>query len=376
MRFPFLIVSLFYAAYFAVPAIQLAFYPLWLKERGYDVVLIAYALALPWILRPFIGPYLAFQVDKRGGANLVMAALLTLAAIGIAALSLLDGISVLILTGLAFLMWSTALPIGESIALKLGKVKGFAYSHARLWGSIAFVAVTVLAGFAFSEFGLGLTPFFLIIFLALSAYIALQIKTAKPESRAPLRFSDIGKLCRNKGYIYIVMAGALSQATHAAYYSFGSVIWEGLGYSSGLIGLLWAIGVIAEIILFRYFPGEKWRPETLLVLGAMAGIARWGIMAGEPPLLMVAGLQILHAFTFGAAHLGAVHGVQKLSGSLQATAQTIYAVMQGFAMTLAIYLAGQIFEEQGSVVYAIMAAFSSAALMFGLLAFREMAKND
>ena len=375
MRRPFLTVSLFYAAYFAVPAIQLAFLPLWLKGRGYDVVLIAYAMALPWILRPFVGPLLSLEVDRRGGAGKVMALLLFLGAAGMGFVSFFDGPATLWVAGLSFLMWSTALPLGEAVALKLSRESGFAYSHARLWGSFSFVIVTLAAGFAIDLAGLGFTGFGLVSAMLLCAALALKLHEANPAQKLKLAWRDVGKLMGQRAYIFLVLAGALSNATHAAYYSFGSILWQDQGYTGWMIGLLWALGVIAEIMLFRYFPGEKWRAETLLVLGALAGLARWGLMAGAPPLYMTLGLQLLHAFTFGATHLGAIHGVERLSGALQATAQTIYSVVQGLAMAFGIFLAGQIYAQSGAGVYAIMAAFSAISLIFGLMAFRENEKR-
>ena len=371
MRRPFLIVSLFYAAYFAVPAIQLAFLPLWLKERGHDVVLIAYAMALPWILRPFIGPMLALEVDRRGGAGRVMAILLFSGALGMLMVSLVDAPLILLMAGLAFLMWSTALPLAETVALRLGRRAGFAYSHARLWGSLSFVAVTLATGVAVDLFGLGFTGFALVLALVICGLMALRLDGHPEPRQSGLAWKDVGRLLRQRPYIYLVLAGAIGNATHAAYYSFGSVLWQEGGYPGWTIGVLWSVGVVAEILLFRFFPGEKWRAETLLVLGALAGIARWGLMAGEPSATVTFALQLLHAFTFGAAHLGAIHGVARLSGALQATAQTFYSVVQGLAMALGIFLSGQIFAASGAGVYAIMAILSAVSLIFGLMAFRE-----
>lgn len=372
---PFLLVSLFYAAYFAVPAVQLAFFPLWMQARGYDVVLIAYALALPWVLRPFIGPLLALQVDRAGGAGRMMALLFLAAVAGMGLVSLLESNLILVVAGLTFLMWSTALPLGEAAALRMGREAGFAYSHARLWGSISFVALTLAGGWAADAAGLGFVPLVLILSLLLCAVVSACFASPAPRPRPALSLADVGRLLRNPAYVFVVLAAAAGQATHAAYYAFGSVIWQSQGYSGTAIGLLWALGVVAEIVLFRYFPGEKWRAETLLVLGALAGLARWGLTMHAPPLALLAGLQLLHAFTFGATHLGAIHGVQRLAGPLQATGQTIYAVVQGLAMAFGMFLAGRVFHQVGAGVYAIMAGFSALALVFGLMAFRERAKQ-
>jgi PPP family 3-phenylpropionic acid transporter len=44
-----------------------------------------------------------------------------------------------------------------------------------------------------------------------------------------------------------------------------------------------------------------------MVLGGAAGILRWSLAGMATWLPFVAALQLLHALTFGASHLGAMH---------------------------------------------------------------------
>jgi PPP family 3-phenylpropionic acid transporter len=48
--------------------------------------------------------------------------------------------------------------------------------------------------------------------------------------------------------------------SHAFYYAFGTLHWQAQGLGAGLIGALWATGVVAEIALFSgaaaWWPGS------------------------------------------------------------------------------------------------------------------------
>ena len=67
--------------------------------------------------------------------------------------------------------------------------------------------------------------------------------------------------------------------------------------------------MLAEIVLFWH---GRWLlarlgPAGLLALGGAAGILRWSVTGLASWLPAIVALQLLHAFTFGAGHLGAMH---------------------------------------------------------------------
>ena len=86
-----------------------------------------------------------------------------------------------------------------------------------------------------------------------------------------------------------------------------TIHWKSIGYSEGLIGLLWAEGVVAEIILFHYSASVLRRiSPVMLIIIAAVGVLRWTIM-GTTDALPALFSPKLSGLTFGAAHLGAVH---------------------------------------------------------------------
>ncbi len=165
------------------------------------------------------------------------------------------------------------------------------------------------------------------------------------------------------------------QASHAVYYAFGTIAWQRQGFSAETIGALWAFGVIVEIALFA-FSGSliaKLGAARLLAIASLAATIRWGAMAFEPPLLVTALVQSLHAFSFGAAHLAAIHFLtHAVPEDRAATAQGIYAAaVAGLAMGLATIASGPLYRVFGPEAYAAMAVLAFISVLCAALLARR-----
>lgn len=140
-----------------------------------------------------------------------------------------------------------------------------------------------------------------------------------------------------------------------------------------MIAALWAIGVLAEIVLFAV-SGRLPRflsPTMLLICAALGGAVRWTAMAFEPPALLLPFVQLLHALTFGAAHLGALGFLHKYAPARQsATAQGYLAIAMGAVMAATTGLSGVLFERFGSLSYVAMTLAAIAGGACGLVAHR------
>ncbi len=174
-------------------------------------------------------------------------------------------------------------------------------------------------------------------------------------------------------WIFILAASAL-QASHQVYYGFGTLYWRSLGLSDTTIGWLWAEGVLAEILLF--WQGRRLLarlgPLGLMVLGGVAGILRWSLAGALTWLPFIAALQLLHAFTFGASHLGAMHFLSRaVPISAAASAQSLYAALSsGLGSGLVMVVAGALYAAYGGAAYSFMAVLSAAGLV-GAVALRR-----
>jgi PPP family 3-phenylpropionic acid transporter len=195
---------------------------------------------------------------------------------------------------------------------------------------------------------------------ALAAY-ALPREDAAPPPRR--RFADVGRLLGDRALIGVFLASALVQASHGLLYGFATLQWRADGIDGVTISALWAIGVVAEIALFAVSGRLSLDARTWLALGAGGAVLRWGLMALDPPGLLLPVLQILHALSFGATYLGAVQFVGRAAPSgLAATAQGLLAMANGIAMSATMAVSG-LFVPLGAAGYVLMAG---AAMCGGL----------
>ncbi|UUZ49058.1 MFS transporter [Massilia sp. B-10] len=101
---------------------------------------------------------------------------------------------------------------------------------------------------------------------------------------------------------------------HMALYAFYSLYLERAGYGKSVIGMMWALGVVAEVVFF-YVQGRVFtRFGAQKVMMAAFGIAvlRFVVTGALPGLLWVLiAAQVMHAATFAAHHSAAVLTMQR-----------------------------------------------------------------
>ena len=272
----------------------------------------------------------------------------------------------------ASLICAPVMPLTEAYALKGLSARGRAYGPVRLWGSAAFIVGSFAAGIA-----VDLMPARELIWMlvAASGAVALASLTLMPISTAP-RLSDTPPparrgMLRDRGFLAVLAAASLIQASHAVYYGFSSLQWHADGLDGGSIAALWALGVVAEIVLFAFSGRLKVSSTTLLTIGAVGAVVRWSAMALDPPAALLPFLQILHALSYGATHLGALTYVARHAPEGQAaTAQGHLAIALSAVMALASAVSGLLYANFGVASYAAMALMAIAGGICGRVASR------
>jgi MFS transporter, PPP family, 3-phenylpropionic acid transporter len=363
----------FYAALFVLPGIAMPFFPIWLKAKDVDARLIGIVLAVPMIARMLAIPVVARQADRHDAvrAALVIASLATVA--GYALVGLSSGVAAILAAYALTSLFSTPLmPLAETYALRGLMARKRAYGPVRLWGSFAFIAGNFAAGFAADIIPARHLIWLMVaasVLVALAAWSLAPLETHMPEGAA--HEASRQKSLRDPAFVAVLAAASLIQASHAVFYGFSAVQWQAAGLDGTFIAALWALGVAAEIVLFaaqgRLPP--FFTPTTLLMTGAAAAILRWLGMAIDPPTFALPWLQLLHALSFGATHLGALMFLAHHAPPGQAaTAQGYLAIAAGLAMAGAMGLSGVLYEDFGSRAYAAMALTAFAGGACGLVA--------
>jgi PPP family 3-phenylpropionic acid transporter len=167
-------------------------------------------------------------------------------------------------------------------------------------------------------------------------------------------------LLRDRGFIAVIVASALIQGSHAAYYIFASIAWQQAGYDGLTIATLWVLGVIAEIVLFALSPRFTLQPSMLVLIAALSAAARWVITAQDPPLAVLAIVQLAHALSFGLTQVG-IMGLMlhQVPGHVMARAQGYLTACGGIVAGLASIASGTIYETWGQGIYYVMAAMAA-----------------
>lgn len=366
-------------ALFLATGVYLPFWPLWLSD---------------WGLRPEeIGLYTAIGIAVRVVAGIVIPAIadrlearrwtLVACAAGGAALFLghlwIGSRPVLLLatlgTGVAF---AGITPISEALGLAASRVWAFPYAQARGIGSSGYLAANVVAGVLIGWTGSWVALWWIVVCLLATAALAVGHPGAGRVRGAavPPRMREMGRLMVNGTFVVFIAVVAFLQASHAVLYSLATIHWRDLGIADGDIGLLWAVSVAAEI-LFMVLLGtavvERIGPVRTMALSCAAGVVRWGVMIFDPVGPWLWPIQMLHALTFGAGHLGAMAFIARaIPDRYAAAAQGASATMAaGAVMAFGMAVAAWLYPSLGGGTYGIGLAFSAVGLgLCGVLARR------
>jgi MFS transporter, PPP family, 3-phenylpropionic acid transporter len=358
-----------------IGGVYVPFFPAWLASVGFDPESIGLLMMAMGVVRVAAGPTLGFLADAYAARRFAIIALMGVAALSYAGYRVLPGTAFVvlfsILTSFAF---SAIRPLIDGVMVRSALRHQFDYGRVVLFGSAAFIAMNFGSGVLIEAAGIDT---FLTIAIAASAY-SFAVSFVLPREPAPEHAVHIGgmwnearALVRQPVFIVFVAAAGVAQASHAFYYGFGTLNWKALGYSADFIGFLWALGVMAEIVLFSMSNRAvaRFGPVRLLAAAGIAGLIRWTVIALSPPLWLLVPVQFLHGFTFGAAHLAAMHFLARaVPPHLVSTAQSLYAaIMTGVFMAAGQVASGYLYADHGALGYLLMTATSAVALGLSLL---------
>lgn len=366
--------SVFYVSIYLGTGVSLPYIATFLRDRGMSGAAIGLILAIPMLARPFTGPALAVWADGFTLRRTPMVLLSMGAGLGYAALLIAPGalgLAVAWLIGQTLL--STVSPLVDVIALRRSRLEGFNYGLPRGTGSAAFIVANLIMGVVLTLAAPAVIPIWIAVaagLTALSAAVFLPPERVHAEGAIkPVgaeRWKGLGTLMRDRTFVLAVVTAGLIQGAHAFYYGFSTIIWREQGISNPMIGVLWGVGVAAEVGFMWFL--EPWRrkvgPEKLMILGGAAAVLRWIAYAFTPPLWALFPLQTLHALTFAASFMASLRLIEKLTPPSSASAaQAINsALSMGFALGVATLASGRLFDAFGPYGYLAMAGVAALGL--------------
>ena len=370
--------GLFFAGLFITLGVQMPFLPVWLAAKGLDASAIGTVLAAPMVVRIFAVPLVTGTADRTGALRGVLIMTAAAATAGYTLLGFASGFwPILVVVAFASAAMTALFPLSDAYALKGLVARGLHYGSVRLWGSGAFIVGSFVAGLLADRLPSTDLIWPMAIGFCGVLVLATWLDPLESTTKAPASRADGQAFLRSPAFLAIAAAASLIQASHAVYYGFSTLDWGAAGLSGRAIGALWAIGVVAEIVLFAVSARLSVGPGVLLSLGAAGAVARWVALALNPPVLLLPALQCLHGLSFGATHMGAVQFlVRTVPDRLTATAQGYLSVATGIGMATFTGLAGVLYGAYGARAYAAMALTALAGGILALIARRLSRDTD
>lgn len=374
--------SVFYALYFALLGCIAPYWGLFLQDRKFNPEQIGILMGCFGLMR-IIAPNLWAYWGRYFASPLHMiraAAIMTLLCFSLIAFAdtLLSMAVVMMLYGF---FWAAMLPQYELMTMRQCENKVELYSRIRMWGSIGFILTVAAAGLLFEWLSVAVLPLIMFVMMVVITVNSFRMPTSaavKTVDQEAERQPFLPVLLSKPIMLFLGMV-ILLNISHGPYYTFFSIYLESKGYTSTVIGMLWALGVVAEVALFWQFQRLvhflSWQHWCMLALIFTA--LRWLLVAVAADIGWILVIsQAGHAFSFAVMHAVSMRYVQHLfPPALQARGQAVYA-SAGFGLGGAIgaLASGLMWDSVGGEwVFGLASATALAAM---LVAWRGLPCQD
>jgi PPP family 3-phenylpropionic acid transporter len=362
---PYWRLSAFYFFYFAALGTLMPYWGLYLKSLGFDAFAIGSLMAIIMATK-VIAPNVWGWLGDHLGRRMLLVRLASLLALAFLLLMLgAHGfVQIALVMACYSFFWNASLPQFEAVVFNHLGNDAECYSRLRLWGSVGFILTVVMVGWLVDRRGIEVVlPALVVVFggILLSSLLVADDGRETHETQP-----SILAVLKKPHILAFFAAVFLMQMSHGPYYGFFSIYLQDYAYSKSDIGLLWSIGVIAEVLLFLFMPRllRRWRSAAILRVSLTLAALRWLLIGWFPdqlPLLVMA--QLLHAASFGSFHASAIHMVHDyFRGRHQGRGQALYASLSfGAGGAVGTFASGMIWEQWGAPLAYTMA--SATALL-------------
>ena len=402
--------SVYYAVLFGSIGAMFPFAALWMNQAGIEPAMIGVIVAGPsvaMLLTTITLGRLADNLPERRQA--IIAANWIILLVHLTLFLTTKEWVVLLVWLLAGIAMYAKVPITDAAALGLARRNGSDFARVRMFGSIGFVLMLSVAGFAYERWGIG--TFVMGLFIAnvarlLAAYYLPLMstngmstngmsngmsngnsanahsheaftpktaapKTAIPKTSAPKAATSISQSLYQPGILLTLIGGALINASHAMVNTYGILLWTEQGLSESVASLAIGIGVIVEVALMWWFRSltQHVSARTCLLVAAACGMLRWSLLASFASLPVIFAAQALHGVTFGVTYLACVNFISP------ACVRASRCTRSTACMAMATFTCGQLFDHQGSTIYWLMGSVCLLAMLCIFVSYRFLKRG-
>jgi len=326
-----------YAAYFVSAGLYGTYVPLWFESLGLPIVTIGFLMSIPSWTRLYASFAWGWMADRSGRhvALLRLSGLLSL--ITICFLLLKPGTAWLAVAIFAFFTFNAAFVpltdtvVGAELSTDDGGVDARRYGRVRLWGSLGYLAAVLGFGWLFDALGMSAFVPAMVASLALLLVASLALPRRRLESHGHEKGAPLADVLARPDVRWFLAGIFLTVLAHQALYCFYSLYLADQGHSKSTVGLLWGVGVVAEIAWFA-LQGRMMERGTVhhwLAASALVAALRFAVTAACPDQLWLQVLvQATHAITFAAQHLACMALITRyFPGRLRGRGQALYLVI-------------------------------------------------
>jgi PPP family 3-phenylpropionic acid transporter len=375
---PYWRLSAYYFFYFGFVGAFSPYFTLYLQSLQFTAADIAILMSLMQVMR-ILAPNLWGWLAERVGVPVLIVRLSAVASLAGFGLFFLTTEFAGIFVGMALMafFWSAALPLIESVTFSHLGDQGHRYASIRVWGSVGFIVAVLGIGHALEDLPITATLWMTALVLAGIVLCAFLVPDAAPPAvqRVPMSLRQVLARAEVRA---LLGACFFMSAAHGALYVFYSIHLVDNGYGKALVGWMWTLGVVAEIVVFLFMPRlmKRYTLRAMLLVSFAAAVLRflligWGV--GSLALLVLA--QLLHGATFGAYHAAAIAAInQWFPGKLQSRGQALYGSLSfGAGGMFGGLLSGLTWDAIGSAwTYSLGSAFALAGLLWLIKGWRPV----
>ena len=361
----------FYFFYYAIVGAFMPFWSLYLEDQGFNYQEIGILSSIAIVTR-FFAPLIWGWIADKSGKRMLLVRIATWmeACIWFMIFIIPNSFQSVALLMLIFSFFQNAiLAQFEGVTLFwLGEKRAELYGKVRKWGSVGFIIGVFGLGAVFEIMSISMLPVLLLCISFLAFLWSFTIKEPTMAPTAQKQLEPLWPIFKRPVVYSFFLIELILLFSHAPFYSFYSNYLSQAGFSTSQIGLLWSVGVIAEIIMFAYatFFLTRWSWRHLVTLCLLMTGLRWFIVGVFPASFMAQFFaQTIHALSFGLFHMIAMRVIfQNFSAGQQGRGQALYSTMWGIGVASGSILAGHYWDQVGGTSIFIAAA---ALTLLGLL---------
>ncbi len=362
----------FYLFYFATLGALVPYWGLYLKSLDFSVSEIGELIAILMatkIVAPNIWGWIADHTGQRMKIVRIASLLAALTFAGVFVSHHFWWLA-LVMTVYSF-FWNASLPQFEATTMNHLGSDTHRYSGIRLWGSVGFIIAVASLGPVLESWGTALLPGVLLV-LFIGIWLSSLLVPESAAGHLQLDQQPLLKVLKRPVVFSLLLVSFLVQLSHGPYYVFFSIYMEEYGYSTSLIGRLWALGVFAEIGVFLLMPVllPRFGARKLLLVAVLLTTLRWLLVAGfADNLVIIIFSQLLHAASFGLYHVVVIFLIHRLfTGAHQGRGQALYSSLSfGAGGALGSLASGYLWSGIGPQAMYLMAAVAALCAFFVVL---------